>query len=137
MFCYFTTLLLLKTQIKPIFSELLISVNSLYNLLCSSPTDTCSLLFLATFYGCWLAAILNYNLVLLTIYIFIWFGFSSVQCAAWGHKASGPLLFLPIFVISCCSMFAKQLLLFFYQIFPLLSSPLFCRRWNCPSPYII
>ena len=29
---------------------------------------------------------------------------------------------------SCC---------FFCQISPLLSSPLFCRWWNCPSPYII
>ena len=34
-------------------------------------------------------------------------------------------------------MFAKQLLLFFCQISPLLSSPLFCRWWNCLSPYII
>ena len=45
--------------------------------------------------------------------------------------------FLAIFAISCCSMFAKQLLLFFCQISPLLSSPLFCRWWNCSSPYII
>ena len=44
---------------------------------------------------------------------------------------------------SCCfflhlflSMFVKQLLLF-CQISPLLSSPLFCWWWNCPSPYII
>ena len=29
---------------------------------------------------------------------------------------------------SCC---------FLYQISPHLSSPLFCRWWNCPSPYII
>ena len=33
-------------------------------------------------------------------------------------------------------MFAKQMLLF-CQISPLLSSPLFCRWWNCLSPYII
>jgi hypothetical protein len=26
---------------------------------------------------------------------------------------------------------------FFCQISPLLSSPLFCRWWNCPSPHII
>ena len=47
------------------------------------------------------------------------------------------LQFLAIFVISCCSMFAKQLLLFFCQISPLLSSPLLCRWWNCTSPNII
>ena len=51
-------------------------------------------------------------------------------------KSSPLLYFLAIFAISCCSMFAKQLLLFF-QISPLLSSPLFCRWWNCLSPNII
>ena len=41
--------------------------------------------------------------------------------------------FLHLFI----SMFVKQLLLF-CQISPLLlSSPLFCRWWNCLSPYII
>ena len=42
------------------------------------------------------------------------------------------LLFLHIFL----SMFVKQLLLF-CQISSLLFSPLFCRWWNYPSPYII
>ena len=46
---------------------------------------------------------------------------------------SSSCLFLHLFL----SVFVKQLLLFFYQIFPLLSPPLFCRWWNCLSPYII
>ena len=46
---------------------------------------------------------------------------------------SSSCLFLHIFL----SMFVKQLLLSFCQISPLLSSPLFCRWWNCLSPYII
>jgi len=49
---------------------------------------------------------------------------------------SGRLLFLAIFANNYCSMFAKQLF-FFCQISPLLSSPLFCRWWNCTSPNII
>ena len=53
-------------------------------------------------------------------------------------KSSPLLCFLAIFAISCCSMFAKQLLLFLPNLpSPLISSPLFCRWWNCPSPYII
>ena len=44
------------------------------------------------------------------------------------------LLFLHLFL----SMFVKQLLLFLPNLpSPLLSSPLFCRWWNCLSPYII
>ena len=45
---------------------------------------------------------------------------------------SSSCLFLHLFL----SVFVKQLLLF-CQIFPLLSPPLFCRWWNCLSPYII
>ena len=44
------------------------------------------------------------------------------------------LFFLHLFL----SMFVKQLLLFLPNLpSPLLSSPLFCRWWNCLSTYII
>ena len=46
-----------------------------------------------------------------------------------------PGLVVLSFAIDCCSMFAKQLLVFFAK--SPLSSPVFCRWWNCPSPYII
>ena len=53
-------------------------------------------------------------------------------------KSSPLLYFLAIFAISCCYIFAKQLLLFLLNLpSPLLSSPLFYRWWNCPSLYII
>ena len=56
--------------------------------------------------------------------------------AAPAFFAKSPLSFI------CCHLsyplcFGSSTCFCFCQISPLLSSPLFCRWWNCPSPYII
>ena len=60
--------------------------------------------------------------------------FSGKQHLLFFCQISPLLYLLPPFL---SSMFWKHHLLFFCQISPLLSSPLFCRWWNYPSPYII
>ena len=47
----------------------------------------------------------------------------------WEAAATFFYTFFSLCLLSSCC--------FFYQISPLLSSPLFCRWWNCLSPYII
>ena len=68
----------------------------------------------------------------------IW-NYSTCLFIRWGWCSSkAPLssifwLFLP----STAALYLLSSCCFFCQISPLLSSPLFCRWWNYPSPYII
>ena len=93
-------------------------------------------LLLSTLLFLLLCTLLFFSLYLLTMSINMFVKQLLLGGSAGVFQPCGSNMFLAIFAISYCSMFAKQLLLF-CQIFPLLSSPLFCRWWNCPSPYII
>ena len=78
------------------------------------------------FYGsCWLllcTSLLLWASALLSILL-------TEQMLLWLHMLFLATFSYPLCLVNSCCLFC--------QLSPLLSSPLFCRWWNCLSPYII
>ena len=73
-----------------------------------------------------LAAVVHFSLTVSfcsSVYSTHWANASMASYALLGH------LSYPLCLVNSCCLFC--------QLSPLLSSPLFCRWWNCLSPYII